>query len=66
MNLLMYGIIINKYAFCSIVNSTFFNAIMVTLNSQSRDEYACLVPAVVILLVIIFIGIFSETGTTCL
>lgn len=39
---------------------TFFIAIMVTLSSQSRIEYVSSIPAVIILLVIIFTGILSD------
>lgn len=43
-----------------IATITFFIAILVTLSSQSRVEYVSLLPAVLILLVIIFIGIITD------
>lgn len=39
---------------------TFLIAILVTLSSQSRVEYVSLGPAIIILLLIIFIGILSD------
>lgn len=43
-----------------IATITFFIAILVTLSSQSRVENVSLLPAVLILLVIIFIGIITD------